>query len=99
MPNHAALYSSPDENRSCKGMGLPAIADKSFSIDNLNKTACALGRQIHEGDFICICAFEESGWSLEERIIPKFKLQPKILYRKYTFFYVFQQGRLNIPFL
>ena len=67
MSSHGALV--------CKGMGLPAIADKSFSIDNLNKTACALGRQIHEGDFICICAFEESGWSLEERIIPKFKLQ------------------------
>lgn len=67
MTSHGAVI--------CRGFRIPAIADMKFQIDSENRVAYAQGNKIQEGDFIGICAFDESGWSLEGEIVSKYKSQ------------------------
>jgi phosphoenolpyruvate synthase/pyruvate phosphate dikinase len=59
----------------CRAMALPAITDHRFQIDDANNVAYALGHEIHEGDFICITAVGEAGWSLSGEFVPLHKKQ------------------------
>lgn len=67
MTSHGAVI--------CRGMGIPAIGDNRFNVDNLNRVAYALENEIHEGDCISICALSENGWGLKGEIVPTFKTQ------------------------
>ncbi len=63
------------ETLMCRALGIPAIGDASFKIDEMDKVAYALEKEINEGDVIYICASAESRWSLEGKIVPRFKAQ------------------------
>lgn len=67
MTSHGAVI--------CRGFKIPAIVDMDFQINSENRVAYARGNKIQEGDFIGICALDESGWSLEGEIVSKYKSQ------------------------